>query len=159
MGNRCHILNQNHIKSGCLERTQCGLSTGARAFHINLNIFHPMFHSLLGRVLRCKLSSKRGTLSRPLKALRSCAGPGNHVARLIRDGHDGIVEGRLNVGYPAQYVLLLFLFPGRSCHSKYFTPYFFLFPTTLRRGPLRVLALVLVRCPRAGNDFRCRSPR
>src|SRR5215813_5710436 len=35
---------------------------------------------------------------------------------------------------------------------------FFRMPTP-RRGPLRVRALVWVRCPRTGRPFRCRTPR
>jgi hypothetical protein len=64
------------------------------------------------------------------------------------------------MGNPVQDVLLLFSFLRNSCHDTSFFPsYFFLFPETVRRGPFRLLALVLVRCPRTGKDFRCRSPR
>ncbi len=38
-----------------------------------------------------------------------------------------------------------------------YLPAFFL-PATVRFGPLRVRALVLVRCPRTGRPRRCRSP-
>lgn len=37
--------------------------------------------------------------------------------------------------------------------AKSYPPYFFL-PATVRRGPLRVRALVLVRCPRTGRPLR-----
>jgi len=36
---------------------------------------------------------------------------------------------------------------------------FFLLATVPRRGPLRVRALVWVRCPRTGRPRRCRNPR
>src|SRR5262245_1349114 len=39
----------------------------------------------------------------------------------------------------------------------YFLPGFFL-PATVRLGPLRVRALVRVRCPRTGRPRRCRMP-
>jgi hypothetical protein len=39
------------------------------------------------------------------------------------------------------------------------SPYYFLFPETVRRGPFLVRALVLVRCPLAGKDRLCRNPR
>src|SRR5204863_8332488 len=43
----------------------------------------------------------------------------------------------------------------KSC--AYFLPGFFL-PATVRLGPLRVRALVRVRCPRTGRPRRCRMP-
>ena len=42
--------------------------------------------------------------------------------------------------------------------SSYFFGAFFL-PATARRGPLRVRALVCVRCPLTGRPRRCRRPR
>lgn len=160
MGNRCYILDQNHVKSSCLKRPQSSLSTGTWALDVDFNISHPVFHGLLGRILCGKLGRKRRTLTGALKTLYPRAGPRHDVACRIRDGHNGIVECGLNMGYPVQDVLLLFSFSGRSCHDTCFaSSYFFLLPETLRRGPFRVLALVLVRCPRTGSDFRCRSPR
>ena len=48
--------------------------------------------------------------------------------------------------------------PDFSRSSTFFFVAFFL-PAMVRLGPLRVRALVLVRCPRAGRPRRCRSPR
>ena len=38
-------------------------------------------------------------------------------------------------------------------------PYAFFLPAMGRAGPLRVRALVWVRCPRTGRRRRCRRPR
>lgn len=43
--------------------------------------------------------------------------------------------------------------------NHYFLPGAFFLAIVARRGPLRVLALVCVRCPRTGSERRCRSPR
>jgi len=160
MGNRRYILDQNHIESRSLKRPQGSLSTSTWTLHVHLNISHPVFHGLLCRILCCKLGCKRRALPGALKTLNPSAGPRDDIATRVRNGDDGVVECGLNMGNPVQDVLLLFSFFRNSCHNTYFFPsYFFLFPETLRRGPFRVLALVLVRCPWTGSDFRCRSPR
>src|SRR5579863_223859 len=48
---------------------------------------------------------------------------------------------------------------GRLGAGIYFLPAFFLPATCMRRGPLRVRALVLVFCPRTGRPRRWRIPR
>src|ERR1019366_8863705 len=62
----------------------------------------------------------------------------------------------LAAGLPAVLPVLAGAFAIRS----YVLPVaFFLFATVPRRGPLRVRALVCVRCPRTGRLRRCRNPR
>ncbi len=62
---------------------------------------------------------------------------------------------RSSVRWPARVRLR----QGCPCpdQSDYFLPAFFL-PATVLRGPLRVRALVCVRCPRTGRPRRCRMP-
>jgi hypothetical protein len=49
--------------------------------------------------------------------------------------------------------------PREGRHLYVFDADFFLLATVPRRGPLRVRALVWVRCPRTGSPRRCRRPR
>ena len=62
------------------------------------------------------------------------------------------------------FFLKLFFLPAFAGAFAICDPYvlpvaFFLFATVPRRGPLRVRALVCVRCPRTGRPRRCRNPR
>src|SRR6185437_12228861 len=116
-----------------------------------------------GRLLRGEWSSLSGTT----KAQRAGTLPGNDFAFVVGDGDDGVVERGLNVGQPKRHILALFalellllacLFFGRRsaagcrfCHDYVFAAAFFLFATVPLRGPLRVRALVWVRCPRTGR--------
>src|SRR6202044_594259 len=47
----------------------------------------------------------------------------------------------------------------RFQEAGYFLAIVFFLPATVRFGPLRVRAFVLVRCPRTGRPRRCRMPR
>ena len=130
----------------------------------------PAFVGLVGRRHGRLLRGEGSALARPAEAQRTGARPGDRVAFLIGDGHDGVVEGGLHVHDArvddALFLLLeaLLLAWSLLVLSPYAIRYvlpvaFFLFATVPRRGPLRVRALVCVRCPRTGRLRRCRSPR
>src|ERR1022692_622683 len=66
----------------------------------------------------------------------------------------------LAAGLPAGFPAVLPVLAGAFAIRSYVLPVaFFLFATVPRRGPLRVRALVCVRCPRTGRLRRCRHPR
>ncbi len=69
MRNGRHIFNKAYIEASRLKRTQCRFSTRTRSFYIDLHISQAMFLGFFRAVLRCYLSSKRGTLARSLEPL------------------------------------------------------------------------------------------
>src|SRR6185437_7982873 len=117
-----------------------------------------------------RLLSREGrALARPAEPQRSGAFPAQRVAHLVGDGDDGVVERGLNVRNSVGHILALALlellvFGGLAglgfgfCHYV-FAVAFFLPAIVPLRGPLRVRALVWVRCPRTGSERRWRRPR
>src|SRR5207302_8011736 len=61
----------------------------------------------------------------------------------------------------SQFFRLALSLENRELRTRFyvFAAAFFLFATVPLRGPLRVRALVCVRCPRTGKLRRCRYPR
>src|SRR5438132_92476 len=72
-----------------------------------------------------------------------------------------LLKDVLICAWPTTMFFLTFRRPraGRFGAGIYFFVAFFLPATCMRRGPLRVRALVLVRWPRTGMPRRCRRPR
>src|SRR5699024_6169936 len=86
-----------------------------------------------------------------------CAAKG--VALRVRDGHDGVVEGGLDVCVTLGHVLLDYAAAAAGARSGALRcSHYFFFPAIVFFGPLRVRALVLVRWPRTGRPRRWRSP-
>src|SRR5690606_17187500 len=99
-------------------------------------------------------------LARALEAHVAGRGPGQHVAALVGEGDDRVVEAALDVGDAVADVLPLALArpaPAGGLGLGHYLRTFFL-PATVFFGPLRVRALVWVRWPRTGRPRRCRSP-
>ncbi len=68
-----------------------------------------------GRLLRGEWSA----LTRPTEAERARALPGNSVALAVGDGHDGVVERRLNVHQTVRHILAL---GGCTCQRSWIRP-------------------------------------
>src|SRR5277367_1135442 len=125
----------------------------------------------VGRIDRRLLRRERRALARTAEAERNRALPRQRIALAIGDGHDCVVERRLNVDQTVRYILALALlellvlagggFPGALCWLRHgYLPVTFFLPVIVPlRGPLRVRALVCDRCPRVGRLRRWRRPR
>src|SRR5262249_16693022 len=70
---------------------------------------HTVVAGHVGSIHRCLLRRKRRTFARSAKTERARTLPGEHVARLVGDGHDRIVERRLDVHHAKRDVLALLL--------------------------------------------------
>src|SRR5581483_4901723 len=107
------------------------------------------------------LGGERRRLARPLEAGRAGGLPHDHVAVLVGERDDRVVERRLDVRLTDRDVLpdaTARATAGRSCSAR--GRHYFFFPRpTVFFGPFRVRALVFVRWPRAGRLRRCRRPR
>lgn len=66
------------------------------------------------------LRGKRGALSRTLEVYVSGAGPGDRIPRGIRDGNEGVVKRRTNVGDANRNILPLLLFSFLNCFTCHF---------------------------------------
>lgn len=125
MRDRGDILNHADIQPCGLQRTDGGLTPGARALYINLNRFHAVLHRSLGSCFSSGLCGKGGGFSGATEAHFARACPGYRIALCIRDSHNGIVERGLDMRRTAFDIFTLTasargngLFPGSFCsHS------------------------------------------
>lgn len=165
MRDRGDILNHADIQPCGLQRTDGGLTPGARALYINLNRFHAVLHRSLGSCFSSGLCGKGGGFSGATEAHFARACPGYRIALCIRDSHNGIVERGLDMRRTAFDIFTLTasargngLFPEAFVAILSLLAYFFLFAIVFF-GPLRVRAFVLERWPLTGRPLRCRTPR
>src|SRR6476661_9756698 len=130
------------------QRADGGLTTGTRALDEDVDLAHAVLHGTTRGGLGSHLRGERGGLARALEADLAGGGPGNHGTRGVGDRDDRVVERALDVSVPVGNVLLLLaahlLGASGTSLGRHYLPTFFL-PATVRFGPLRVRALVLVR--------------
>src|ERR1019366_6263784 len=155
------VLDTGHIEAGGLQRTDRRLAPGAGPLDEDLDLLQALLDALARRGVGCDLGGERGRLARALETGAAGGLPGDHVAPLVGQRHDRVVERRLDVRLADRNVLLdLAATAGWAFGRRhYFLPAFFLPATCIRRGPLRVRALVLVFWPRTGRPRRWRMPR
>ena len=151
MRDRSNVLDELNLKTCSLERADSRLTTLTRTLYENLNGLKTVLHSRLCSNISRSLSSKRSGLSRTSETKSSCGCPRKSVALKVGDGYDGVIERRLNVSRAVLNVLALTASANNLflslCHFSKLplsVDYFFLFAMVFL-GPLRVLALVLVR--------------
>src|SRR5206468_12521419 len=129
-----------------------------------------VLHALAGGGVSRHLGGERGRLARALEAGRAGGLPADDAAVGVGDRHDRVVEARLDVGDAVGNVLLdppagASLAACALLRLRHFPPSYFgegglrLPATLIRRGPLRVRALVFVLWPLAGSPRRWRRPR
>jgi len=122
-----------------------------------------MLLSCLGRNAGSNLGRVGRAFAGTSKILVAAGGPTEHVAHLVGDGDYGVVERSMHMGYAMGDVFFSFFlttfFPAVLdwVFAIAYLTYFFL-PAMARRLPLRVRALVCVRCPRTGSPLRWRMP-
>src|SRR5699024_1030018 len=137
----------------------CGLATRARSLDENVDLLHAVLHCLAGSGLGSHLGGERRGLAGTLEADLAGGCPRDDVALRVRDGHDGVVEGGLDVRVTLGHVLLDYATAAAGARSGALRcSHYFFFPAIVFFGPLRVRALVLVRWPRTGRPRRWRSP-
>src|SRR6266540_28514 len=128
------------------------LEAGAGPLHEDVHLADAVLLGPARRLLGSELGRERGRLARALEADVARRRPGDRVPLRVRDGHDRVVEARLDVGVGVRDVLLLatprLLGPSLALRHRLPASYFlvaFFLPATVFFGPLRVRALVWVR--------------
>ena len=150
MRHRGHVRDDADLQARSGQGADRGLAARARALHEDVDLAHAVLHGPAGGGLGGHLRRERRRLARALEPDLSGRGPGDDGAGRVGDRDDRVVERALDVSVPVGDVLLLLaadLLGGRGgalLGGHYLRPAFFL-PATVRLGPLRVRALVLVR--------------
>src|SRR5215210_3740393 len=97
MSLRGHVLHAQDLEAGGLERADRRLAARPRALDEDLDLLQAVLHALartgVGRDLRCE----RRRLARALEARGAGGLPGDHVALLVGERDDRVVERRLDV--------------------------------------------------------------
>ena len=158
MGDRGHVLDHADLQAGSLQRTDRSFTTGTGAFYIYFNGFQSMFHRSFGSSFRSRLRGKRSRFSGASEAQTAGACPAERITLYIGNGHDGIVESGLDMSRTAFDILTShgvcgWLFLLQLLPSQLSLPDYFFLLAIVFFGPLRVRALVLVRCPLTGRPF------
>src|SRR5690349_20226943 len=106
---RSGVLDIANLQAGGRERAHSRFPARTRTANAHFHGSQAAFHGLVGCRQRGLLRGEWRTLARPAKKERAGARPGNRVALLVCDGHDGVVEGRLDVHDSSMDDALLFL--------------------------------------------------
>src|SRR5215475_7265717 len=109
--NRRHVTNRGDLEAHRLERPDGRLPARSGSPHEHLDLLEPQVHGLARGVLRGGLRREGRALARALEAYASRTRPRDHVAHLVGEGDDGVVEGRLHMRYAHADFLALALSP------------------------------------------------
>src|SRR5215217_7016982 len=158
------VLDGADLEADGTQRPDGGLTTRARALDEDVDLLHAVVHGATASGLGSHLGGEGGGLARALEADGAGRGPRDHRTGGVGDGDDGVVERALDVGLAHGNVLLLLaahlLGAGLTALGRHSVPtptksdrwssgaetyLAFFLPATVRLGPLRVRALVLVR--------------
>src|SRR6185437_16884053 len=87
----------------------CRLPSRSGTAHADIDRAHAVIARLVGGVHRSLLRSERSSFSGTAKAERAGALPRNHLAFVVGDGDDRVVERSLNVRQTKRHILAFFL--------------------------------------------------
>src|SRR5262245_11272092 len=104
---RRHVLDPGDLEPGRGQGTDRRLTARTRALHEHVDLLQAVLLRGARGLLGGELRGERRRLARALEADVAGARPGQRVALLVGDGHDRVVERRLDVRLPVQDVLLL----------------------------------------------------
>src|SRR6266567_4531062 len=94
---RRHVLDTEDLEACSLQRANRGLTPRARALHEDLDLLQAVLHALACTRVGGHLCGERRRLTRALEASRAGGLPGDHVAFLVGERDDRVVERRLDV--------------------------------------------------------------
>ena len=97
MRQRSDVLNGLNPQPGGLQSSNGGLTSGAGTLNADLDLHNAKLPGGGGTTLGGALGGKGSTLSRTLKSDSAGGIPANGVAFSVRDGHSGVIKGRINV--------------------------------------------------------------
>ena len=104
-GLRRDVLDRADLEAGGLEGTDRGLTAGAGTLDEDIDLLHAVLLGATSRRLGRELRGEGGGLTRTLEANLAGGCPGDNRARGVREGNDGVVERRLDVGVAVGDVL------------------------------------------------------
>ena len=127
-------------------------------FTYTSTVFSPCSIAALAAVSAAVCAANGVDFLEPLKPRPPALAQLERIALYVGDGHDGIVEGGLDMSRAtfdifASHGVCEWLFSLLLLPSQLSLPDYFFLLAIVFFGPLRVLALVLVRCPLTGRPL------
>ena len=110
MRHRRHVPNAANVNARCCQSANRGFTSRAGARHANIDCSQTVIAGRVRRVLSCLLGRKGSSLTGSTEAQRTRALPAQRIAHGIGDGHNGVIERRLNVYQTKWNILPLTLF-------------------------------------------------
>lgn len=93
----CHVSYGLDAKSVGTQRPNCCLSATTWASDINIYCFEAKSGGFLGAIFGGKLRCERRSLAASFEIDMSRTGPAEHIALLVANGYDRVVERRMDV--------------------------------------------------------------
>src|SRR5918997_6708493 len=103
---RSDVAHAGDLETGGLQGADGGLAARPRALDEDLHLLHALLDALAGGRVGRHLGGERRRLARALEAGAAGGLPRDHVALAVRERHDRVVEGRLDVRLADGDVLL-----------------------------------------------------
>src|SRR5580700_2152728 len=97
MRDGCCVLDVTDFQPGCRESAHRRFTARSRAAYTYFYCSQSAFRGFVGRGEGRLLCGEWGSLARPAKAERAGARPGQCMTLLVGNGHDSVVESRLDV--------------------------------------------------------------
>lgn len=119
MRDRGYVGDAGDLVAASIQSANGGLAARARALDVDVQVLQTVFQGSLAGTLGRYLGSERGALTRAAETGTTGGRPGQCVALTVGDGHDGVVERRVDVGDPIDHCLFDFLTgtSSRFCHD------------------------------------------
>ncbi|MNP33009.1 hypothetical protein D3C76_1262210 [compost metagenome] len=114
-----HVGDAGDLVAAAVQCTNGGLTTWTWTLDVNVEVLQTIFQRSLTSTFGSYLSSERGGLARTAETRTAGGSPGQSVTLTIGDGHDGVVERRVDVGDAINHCLFDFLTrtSSRFCHD------------------------------------------
>src|SRR3954468_21331080 len=110
--NRRHVFNGPNFNSRCGQRPDRRLASRSRSTDSHFYSSDPMIARHIGSVTGSLLRREWSAFARPAKTQRARTLPREHIPGLVADGHNGVIEGRLNVHHAKRHVFAFLLLEG-----------------------------------------------
>src|SRR4051794_6023072 len=105
--NRSDVLDQTNFDTSGSQCANRRLTAGSRTADANFDAAQSVVTRLGGGIHRRLLRCEGSAFTRSAEPERAGTLPGKDITFLVGDGHDGVVEGGLNVSHSVRNVLAL----------------------------------------------------
>src|SRR5690606_30317764 len=104
-----HVGDAGDFVTTGVQSTHSGFTTRTRTLDVHVEVLQAVFQSSLASALGSHLGSERGGLTGAAETGTTGGSPGQGVTLTVSDGHDGVIERRVDMGDAIHHCLFDFL--------------------------------------------------